>query len=100
MTTRSLDETIVAWREELMGYLEKMWTFQDIQDPKEILPMISAFSVRARFMSSAMAPKESRKAKDFRYEEIIPFLNECVFQDKIWSRMGTLVKDEWDMAKG
>jgi hypothetical protein len=51
-------------------------------------------------MSMITASQENRKLKDFRYEEILPFIQEADFQYKIWSRVGTLIKDEWDMAKG
>jgi hypothetical protein len=97
MTTK---DTIRTWREELLGYLGEMYKFKDIQDPREILPMIAAFSVRARYMSSVMASSDNREVKDFRYNEIIPFLQEAEFQRQLWSRMGTLIRDEWEMAKG
>jgi hypothetical protein len=77
-----------------------MYTFKDTRDPYEILPQLAGFAVRARYMQLRTAESNSRIAKDFRYEEIIPFLQECDFQRQIWSRVGTLIKDDWEMAKG
>ena len=100
MTTMSVSETIETWREELLGFLEEMYNFRQVGDPKEILIQLAAFSVRARYMSNVTASSDNRKLKDFRYEEIIPFIQEAEFQRQVWSRVGSLIRDEWDMAKG
>jgi hypothetical protein len=100
VASMSVDETIRTWREEILGYLEQMYDFSKLRDPKEILIKLAAFSVRARYMSNVSASTDNRKLKDFRYEEIIPFLQETEFQRQTWSRVGTLIKDEWDMARG
>lgn len=92
--------TVEEWREELLGYLKEMYKFKELADPHEILIKLSGFSVRARYMHQVTGASNSREAKDFRYEEIIPFLQECEYQRQIWSRIGTLIKDEWEMSKG
>ena len=100
MKTMSVPETIETWREELLSNLEEMYNFRNLADPQQILTRLSSMSSRARYMSIVTASQENRKLKDFRYEEILPFIQEADFQYKIWSRVGTLIKDEWDMAKG
>jgi hypothetical protein len=101
MESISSDEQIKLWREELLGFLKQMYEFKKIKDPIVILPMISGFSVRARYIAAvAAASSQSRAIKDFRYEEVLPFLTEADNQRQLWSRVGTLIKDEWEMAKG
>jgi|JI9StandDraft_1071089.scaffolds.fasta_scaffold01623_18 hypothetical protein len=96
----TLQEQIRAWREELLGNLAEMGQFRENGDPRDILPILSGFSARARFMSSKLAPYQSRDSRDFRFEEVHPFIAECEFQRQTWSRIGTLIKDDWDMSKG
>lgn len=94
------EDQVKEWREELLLNLSAMYQFKTTRDPNQILPIISGFSVRARYMQLRTASSNSRVAKDFRYEEIMPFLQECEFQRQTWSRVGTLIKDDWEMAKG
>lgn len=101
MATMNVDETIEIWREELLGFLEKMYKFRELaENPREVLMQLSAYSVRARYMSAKCSQYDNRKLRDFKYEEAIPFLQEAEFQRQTWSRIGTLIKDEWDMSKG
>lgn len=101
MATMNVDETVSSWREELLGFLEVMYKFRErSSDPKEILIEIASFSIRARYMCAICAQYDNRKMKDFKFEEALPFLQEAEFQRQTWSRIGSLIKDEWDMAKG
>ena len=95
------DQVIADWHKELLGFLREMSEFNKLRDPVEILIKLSGYSVRARYMSSvAAASGDNREIREFRFEEIIPFLQEAEFQRQVWSRVGTLIKDEWEMSKG
>lgn len=101
MATMNVDESISSWRAELLGFLEKMYQFRELAgNPREVLMQLSAYSIRARYMAAVCSQHDNRKLRDFKFEEVIPFLQEAEFQRQTWSRIGTLIKDEWDMAKG
>lgn len=98
MTEKTLDEMISDWRKELSEYLEQMFEFSKNDDPLDALRKLSAMGSRARYMQAITSRSGSRFAKSFHYDEVNPFLDEVEMQFKIWSRVATLLKDEWEMT--
>jgi hypothetical protein len=96
---KTSEEAAKAWREELLGYLREMGRFKDFEFPIEILRKLSAFSARARYIHNQIGSSKNRVLRDFKYEEVIPFLNEAEFQFKVWSRVVSINNLEWDMTK-
>ena len=90
---------VVAWGDELLGYLEEMQQFAD-DDPAEVLMKLSAFSSRASYMRIAVARAESRPLIAFRTKQIEPFIEEAKYQFNVWSRLISVQRNEWEMSKG
>lgn len=91
---------IKTWRKELLGFLKEMGKFEQVDDPLYILKQISGFSARASYMNNLCASSKNRDLNEFKQNEIAPFLKEADFQFRIWSRVGALKTNEWEMAKG
>lgn len=98
--TTTTSELVEGWRKELQSNLKEMYEFKDLGDPHEILKILSGFSARARYICGLASTSNNRSIRDFKFEEATPFLQECEYQRQIWSRVGTLIKDEWDMTRG
>ena len=94
------ENPIKVWREELVGYLEDIYGFRDLNDPIEILKRLSAYSARASYMRNICIRSSNKIVSSFRLEEIDPFLRETEFQFKIWSRIAAIGGQEWEMSKG
>lgn len=100
MANLTVSEAIPTWREELTDYLKQMFGFKELGDPYEILRNLSAFSARASYMRSLCVRSKNREVMNFRQDELDPFIKETELQFRIWSRVGALVKDSWEMSKG
>ncbi len=86
-------------REELDGYYDKMEKFS-VSEPKEILMMISSWSSRVNHIRMHIVKEENRTLSVLRTKTIDPFLSECQFQFKIWSRLLSAHQLEWDQSRG
>lgn len=86
-------------REELAGYYEDMEQFSEME-PKEILMKISAWSARVNHIRMHLIKKEDRPLAILRTKTIDPFLSECQFQFKVWSRLLSASQLEWEQSRG
>ena len=77
-----------------------MGTFKELDDPLRILKMISGYSARATYMNNKCASSNNRGLNEFKIDELTPFLKEADFQFRIWSRVGALKTNEWEIARG
>lgn len=100
MEKQTPEQVVKDWREELLGYLREMGRFKNVDDPLGILRQLSSFSARATYMNNLSSRSNNRLLAEFRSSEVQPFLRETDFQFRVWSRIGALVKDEWDMTRG
>jgi len=94
------DNPIKVWRTEIVGYLEDIYSFRELNDPIEILKRLSAYSARASYMRNVCIRSGNKEVSSFRLEEVDPFLRETEFQFKVWSRVSAVVAQEWEMSKG
>lgn len=99
MANLTLEAALSTWREEILDYLKEMGRFKEINDPVEILRTLSGFSARGSYMNNQIGSSTNRKLIAFKIEEVQPFLKETDFQFRVWSRIGALFKDEWEMTK-
>ncbi len=90
---------IYEWRTEIIGYLEEMYGFREMDQPLEILRKLSAFSARASYMRNITIRSNNKEASAFRLEEVDPFLREAEFQFKVWSRVAAIGTQEWEMSR-
>lgn len=90
---------IYEWRTEIIGYLEEMYSFREMDQPLEILRKLSAFSARASYMRNITIRSNNKEASAFRLEEVDPFLREAEFQFKVWSRVAAIGTQEWEMSR-
>jgi len=90
---------IYEWRTEIIGYLEEMYGFREMDQPLEILRKLSAFSARASYMRNITIRSNNKEATAFRLEEVDPFLREAEFQFKVWSRVAAIGTQEWEMSR-
>lgn len=89
-----LTEDVDVLRKELDGYYQEM---QEFSDPGTIFLKLAAWTARAYEVRSRLIRSENRRVQTFRTRELDPFL-ECVDrQFKIYSRMVSLQKQEFDM---
>lgn len=96
--TVSISDQLRAWRKELLDYLLQMQKFAD-QNPIEVQKKIGAWSARAREIRMGCIRSTNSAANNFRVKELDPFLSECEFQHKIWSRVATMTQHEWEMSR-
>jgi hypothetical protein len=62
---------------------------------------LSSFSARMSEIRSQIIRSAGGKAEEsFRTKEVDPFLNECQFQFKIWSRLITYAQFDWETSRG
>ena len=88
-----------AVREELAGYYLEMESFREMQ-PKDILMRISSWSARVNHIRMHLIKIEDRSLAILRTKTIDPFLSECQFQFKVWSRLLSAEQLEWEQSKG
>lgn len=93
-------DVVTEWRKEILSYLEDMYHFREENDPIGIMKKLSAFSSRVSYMRNVAIRSNNKMVQSFRLEEIDPFLRESDFQFKVWSRISSVMAQEWDMAKG
>ena len=89
-------EQIGLWRQELLGYLNRMAKFHEEQDYVSILGDLSAMSARASSMRQLIVRSNNDESKRFRLDEIDPFLKEVDRQFKDYSRSIAVVSQEWN----
>lgn len=94
------ENPIKVWRQEIVGYLEDIYGFRELNDPVEILKRLSAYSARASYMRNVCIRSNNKEISSFRLEEVDPFLRETEFQFKVWSRVSSVQAQEWEMSKG
>lgn len=100
MEKKTSETVIKDWRQELLGYLEQIREFPQLNEPSEILRLLSGFSARARYMNNALAASSNRVLENFKKDEVASFLNETEFQFRCWSRIAAIQATEWEMSKG
>lgn len=88
-----------GYRDEISQYRREMCELASL-DPSEVFISISSWAARASEIRANVYRDESRKATAFRTREVDPFLEQCDFQFKIWSRLQAVKSFEWDLAKG
>lgn len=87
-------------REELDQFYDLMNSFGSM-DSSEILQNLAAFTARASFVrTQIMRLPENRLMTNFRTKELDPFIEECQFQFKVWSRYISVMHAEMEMAGG
>lgn len=95
----SLDEFIRGCNSELDGYLVQMSKFSSGQESlQDILRKLSGFSARASMLRLRVSQSKSSEARQLKSDVIDPFLKETDFQFRLWSRLGSVNKDEWEMT--
>ena len=92
-------QRVNEWREEIDSYYKRMQDFKGLA-LDEILLDLSSFSSRMNAIRTTIVRSESRLMNGFRTKEIDPFIEECDRQFKIYSRLGALQKQEYDMTRG
>ena len=92
-------QKVAEWRQEIDGYYSIMQNFRGMM-LDEILLDLSSFSARMNAIRTTIVRSESRLMNNFRTKEIDPFIEECDRQFKIYSRVGALQKQEFDMTRG
>lgn len=97
--TRKLSEVLREWREELDGYYSVMKGFDSL-NPDQVLRKLAAMSARFSEIRTQIVRRENVELKKFRTTEIDPFLGECDRQFKIWSRLISVSRMEYDMSYG
>ena len=51
------------------------------------------------FIRTKIVRTENKRYSSFRTKEIEPFITECQFQFKVYSRMHSVTSLEWEMVK-
>ena len=92
------DEVIAEWRPELLGYLKEMHKFNDLEDSREVLRRLSAFSARASWMRNLAVRSPAKEIQRFRIDELDPFLGEIERQFKFHSRLISANQFEYDLT--
>ena len=67
--------------------------------PDEIFRSLSGFTARMNFIRTKIVRTENKRYSSFRTKEIEPFITECQFQFKVYSRMHSVTSLEWEMVK-
>lgn len=93
------EQVLKEWRPELLGYLKEMFTFHEMDDARDILKLLSAYSARASLMRNLAIRSSINEIIRFRIDEIDPFLVEVERQFKIYSRLITANQFEFDLTK-
>ena len=70
------------------------------EDLTEILGAIAAMAAYAAELRGKVVRSESMRLKAFRTRELDPFLDQCEFQFKVWSRYQSVRTLEWDISRG
>lgn len=99
MSTKTYDEAMPEWRQEISEYLQTLTNFSKNDDIIENLRKISSMSARVRYIQSAASRTTRRDVAYFKETEIDTFLKEADFQFRVWSRIAQLHKDEWEMTR-
>jgi len=97
---QNTDEKIEEWRTEIIELLVEMakWS-SSADDPLYIMKRLSACTARASWMRNKLVRSGARNAKAFLSGEIDPFITECDRQFRTWSRVGALLRDEFEMTR-
>lgn len=93
------DQVLKEWRPELIGYLKEMFTFHEMEDARDVLKLLSAYSARASLMRNLAVRSSINEIIRFRIDEIDPFLTEVERQFKIYSRLISANQFEFDLTK-
>lgn len=93
-------DVIEGYRKEIVGFHKQMYDFHDSRDPMEIMCKLSAISARVSWLRTSIIDKPSPLCNRLRIDHIDPCLAEVDRQFKIWSRISTLTRDEYDMSRG
>lgn len=93
------DQVLKEWRPELIGYLKEMFTFHEMEDSRDVLKLLSAYSARASLMRNLAVRSSINEIIRFRIDEIDPFLTEVERQFKIYSRLISANQFEFDLTK-
>lgn len=97
---RDNDRSVIEQlQDELSEYYQRIKAFGSM-DVGEILRSLAAMSGRASEVRCALMRGESRRGQGFRTRELDPFIEELDRQFKIWSRLHSVLQQEWDMSKG
>lgn len=86
-------------RDEIASFFEVMRSFPDM-DPIDTMTALSAFTSRASQIRTNLIRAEDKQQQLFRTRELDPFINECDRQFKIWSRLLSARKLEWETSRG
>lgn len=89
----------MAGRAILDQYYAAMRDFSD-EDLGDVLMKIAAYSAYAAELRGKIVRSETRRATSFRTKELDPFLTQCEFQFKVWSRYQSVRQMEYDLSKG
>ena len=96
---KTLNEVLEGWRKEILTYLEEMCSFASM-DTLDILKLLSSYSARASFIRNRVVRSGSKSAETFRLKELDPFLTEVDRQFKVWSRIASIMANEWEISRG
>ena len=61
---------------------------------------IASYAAYASEMRGRVVRSESRRMQAFRTRELDPFLDQCEFQFKVWSRYQSVRQMEYDLTRG
>lgn len=88
-----------GWRAELSAYLAEMQKFEGM-DPVEVFMRLSAFSARAAEIRFAITQSENRRHQAFRTQGVDPFIEQCEFQFRVYSRIQAVRDMEFRISGG
>lgn len=101
MSLNQLEEkTLDKYRKEILQYHKEIYDFCSIDDTREILMKLAAYSARASWIRNLIIRSLIPEYKRFRIDELDPLLVEIDRQFKIWSRISSITMDEYNMSRG
>lgn len=91
--------TLEAVQSELTNFYQELVDLKT-RTPREILETLSTMTARSLQIRAQIMRAEDKALTNFRTKELDPFVEECDRQFKIWSRILTSDKLDWDMSRG
>lgn len=91
---------IDTWRSEIRRYHKEMEELVGPgADPQTVLRTISVWLSRTGFIRFNLKQSGSKSAEIFRVNTVDPFRADADQQFKIWSRISSIMKEEWEISR-
>lgn len=95
----SLSSELDGYRKEIDGYRKEMCEL-GARDPSDVFQRIAGWAARVSDIRATVYRDESRRSTAFRTRDIDPFLDQCDFQFKVWSRIQAVREMEYKLTGG